>query len=68
MKSKSVRLQIKSAFTILEAVVSVALIGIATAAAFQVMKVVSMLRWLQKVIPMDMDQAALHRDITRDVL
>jgi hypothetical protein len=41
MKSKSVRLQIKSAFTILEAVVSVALIGIATAAAFQVMKVVS---------------------------
>lgn len=41
MKSKSVPLQIKSAFTILEAVVSVALIGIATAAAFQVMKVVS---------------------------
>jgi len=41
MKSKSVRLRIKSAFTILEAVVSVALIGIATAAAFQVMKVVS---------------------------
>ncbi len=41
MKSKSIPLQIKSAFTILEAVVSVALIGIATAAAFQVMKVVS---------------------------
>ncbi len=41
MKSKSVSLRIKSAFTILEAVVSVALIGIATAAAFQVMKVVS---------------------------
>jgi type II secretory pathway component PulJ len=41
MRSKSVCFRIKSAFTILEAVVSVALIGIATAAAFQVMKVVS---------------------------